>query len=194
VVVWVMTLALTVVLIRQRLPNKAFAWSLRLGLIVTSIGMAAAFFMVRPTPEQRVSAHGMRPKIIGAHSIGVPDGGPGLPLVGWSTVGGDMRVAHFVGLHALQVLPFLGWLITRKRRHSLLRENHRVALVRTIALAYASVVALFIWQALRGESVIHPDKTILLLAGTVIAVTAIAVLSLIRRALGQRRDASSDRD
>ena len=186
-VVWVMTMVLTVVLIRQRLADKAFAWSLRWGLIISLLGMAAAFFMVRLTPEQRVSAHGVRPKIVGAHSIGVPDGGPGLPLVGWSTVGGDMRVAHFVGLHALQVLPFLGWLITRKRNRPLLNDDHRLALVWITASVYASIVVLLMCQALRGESVIHPDKTILLFAGIVIAVAAVAVLSVIRQALGQRR-------
>jgi hypothetical protein len=187
-VVWVMTLVLTVALIRQPLPDKVFAWSLRLGLMIALLGMATGFLMVRPTPQQLASTHGTRPQIVGAHSIGVPDGGPGLPVLGWSTVGGDMRVAHFFGLHALQLLPFLGWLITRnKRRRAFLDDKHRLALVWIAGLAYTGVVALLAWQALRGESVIHPDGTVRSLVGALISTTAIAIWTVIRGAISEHR-------
>jgi hypothetical protein len=159
VVVWMMNLLLAMLLTFERISNRPLAWSLRLGLLVSLVGMGAAFFMVGPTPEQRAAmATGHGPRIVGAHSFGIGDGGPGLPIVGWSTVGGDLRVAHFVGIHAIQVLPFFGWYITRRRNaFAHFKEAHRLALISTVGFAYLGLVLLLMWQALRGQSVIHPN-------------------------------------
>jgi hypothetical protein len=175
VVVWAMNLLLAILLIVEQIPRKPFAWSLRLGLLISLVGMAAGFFMVPPTPEQRQSmGMGSSPHIVGAHSVGVADGGPGLPVVGWSTVGGDLRVAHFLGLHAMQLLPFFGWWITRRRNtFSHFQETHRLGFVLTAGSAYLGLVVLLVWQALRGQSVIHPD------AQTFVSVAVLAALTIV---------------
>jgi len=178
VLVWTMNLLLAIMLLRQRMPDQAFAWSLRFGVLISSIGMAAAFLMVTPTPQQAAAiAGGYGPHIAGAHSVGVVDGGPGLPIVGWSTVGGDLRAAHFVGLHALQILPFLGWLLTRRRSVSaVLAANDRLALVWTGGLGYLGLVVLLTWQALRGQSVLNPDAKTIAAAGALSASVATSIL------------------
>lgn len=41
---------------------------------------------------------------------GVASDAAGLPVLGWATKGGDLRVPHFFSTHAMQALPLAGWL------------------------------------------------------------------------------------
>jgi Domain of unknown function (DUF4281) len=176
VVVWTMNLLLAILLIVERIPDRPFAWSLRLGLLISLVGIASGFFMLRPTPEQRQSmATGGGLRIVGAHSVGIADGGPGLPVVGWSTVGGDLRVGHFVGIHAMQLLPFFGWWMARRRKaFSHFKEIHRLGFIFTAASAYLGLVLLLVWQAVRGQSVIRPDGQTFAGAAVLAALTMVA--------------------
>jgi hypothetical protein len=182
VVLWLMGMLAALLLLRQRLPNPAFAWSLRLGVVVSLVGMGLAFLMTGPTPAQQASlAAGASPSIIGAHSVGVPDGGPGLPILGWSTVGGDIRVAHFVGLHALQIVPLFGWLVARSRVRWLSMPR-RVALVWIGGLFYLGLTMLLLWQALRGQSVVAPDATTILAGSLLVVASCIAAVAIVVQA------------
>jgi hypothetical protein len=171
------------------MTDRAFAWSLRLGLVISAIGMAVAFLMIFPTPEQAAAiASGRGPHIVGAHSVGVADGGPGLPILGWSTAGGDLRAAHFVGLHGLQILPFFGWLLTRRRKFfAPFAANDRLALVWIVGVGYVGLVVLLTWQALRGQSVAHPDARTIAAASVLAASATTSTLIILRRVFIRNR-------
>jgi hypothetical protein len=181
-IVWFMSLAAAVLLVRQKISNAAFAWSLRLGLIISSFGMVVAFLMTSgPTPSQQaVIQSGQMPQFIGAHSVGVEDGGPGLPVVGWSTEGGDLRIPHFVGLHALQALPLIGLIINRSL--AALSVGRRTVLVWIAGASYFGMTLLFTWQALRGQSIIAPDLlTVSALAGLVVTAGVASMITIMAR-------------
>lgn len=179
ILIWLMNILAAVLIIRQDLPDKAFAWAIRLGVVITAVGAGVGYFMLQPTPDQLVEMQaGQFPAIVGAHSVGVEDGGPGLPVTGWSTEGGDVRIPHFVGLHALQILPLAGILINRRWRNKL-SEKRRTALVWTVSLGYLGLVLLLLWQALRGQSIIAPDVTTLQAVGgwlTIVVASGTAIL------------------
>lgn len=186
-VVALLNLLLGIWFLFQRLPDSTIAWALRLGVLISFVGMILAFLMTgNPTPAQRAQIEaGERPTAIGAHSIGVEDGGPGLPFVGWSTVGGDLRVAHFIGLHGMQLIPLLGLALSRRRT---LNQRQRLTLVITAGLAYASWIVLLAWQALRGQSIVAPDaQTWLAYAGLLGLVALGAIIAF----AGQRIDTAA---
>ncbi|MFF9015546.1 hypothetical protein ACF09C_21600 [Streptomyces sp. NPDC014870] len=172
VVLWLATLVIAVLLLRARILDRATAWAVRLGSLIALVGAAIGFLMVTPTPEQL--AAGDDPPIVGAHSVGVPDGGPSMAVTGWSTTGGDLRVAHFFGMHALQLIPLLLLvLVTLAPRFARLRDPRvRLRLTLVASGTYAAVLALLTWQALRGQPLFHPDGT------TLAATAAIALLGL----------------
>jgi hypothetical protein len=175
-VFWIANVLLAAALAFMRFESRAFGWSVRLGLIIALIGMAEAFLMTTPTAAQLASWHAGAPvTVIGGHAVGAPDAGPGLPLTGWSAAGGDLRVAHFFGMHALQALPFFGWFISRRR----FTEKRQLALVSTSAAGYLGLTLLLTWQALRGQPLTAPDSlTTGAFLGLITALGAAALLLL----------------
>ena len=174
VVVWVMTFVVAVLLFRAPLGDGARTLAIRGGIALALVGMALAFLMTGPTGDQLADFQG----IAGAHAVGLSDGGPGLPLLGWSTVGGDLRIPHFIGMHALQVLPlFVLLLEVLALRVARLREPvRRERLVVLALITYAGVLVLVTVQALSGQSIVAPSGAILV-AG--IALTVFAVGSAV---------------
>ena len=108
-------------------------WGIRLGLLVLLAGSVEGSMMV---------THG-------SHTVGIADGGPGLPFVNWSTGHGDLRVAHFFALHALQIFLLLGlWM-----SGTAMRAGLQTGMVFLFAVVYSGAVWALFAQAMAGRPI-----------------------------------------
>jgi len=186
---------LAAIAFRRRVVDGALGWGIRLGFVAMLFGSLVAFLMPRPTPAQLATLEAKRPTpIVGAHAVGVPDGGPGLPVTHWSTEGGDLRVPHFMGLHGLQLLPLAGWWLGRRRRGANgTRRLPSVVASRLSVIAgvgYLGLVATTLVQALRARPLHSPDALTATLGAAILLgclVAAIAALAPLARATLQAR-------
>ncbi len=172
------SIAVAVALWRQAFDDRTLGWALRLGMSITIVGAFSGGLMTRPTGEQVADMRAPRlPAVVGAHTVGGPDGGPGLPVTGWSAGHGDLRVPHFVGLHALQALVLISVPLRRRRWPG--RVAGRVMV--TIGVSYGALFAILLWQALRGEPVIAPGPAVV----TVLAAWSVLTAAGLWRCLGR---------
>ncbi|WP_426512478.1 hypothetical protein ACPPVO_18750 [Dactylosporangium sp. McL0621] len=170
------TLVIAILLLVQRTGDRALDRALRAGLGLAFAGMVVALWLsgsAGPAPRTEIDANGHAVSLVGAHGVGDPDG-HGMFLTNWSTTGGDLRVPHFAGLHAIQVLLAVAAILNvlATRRAWLRAERVRARLVGAAGFGYAGVFTILSRQAARGQSVLHPD------AATLVAFGAVAVLTL----------------
>jgi len=177
------TVAVAVALLRQQFEDRALGWSLRLGMVLTIAGAFIGGAMTRPTEVQVRMMQAGDVTVSGSHTVGAPDGGRGMPVTGWSREHGDLRVPHFVGLHALQVLPLLALALRRMR----ISSQKRVRLVVTLGASYAALVGILLAQALHGRPFLALDACALAAVGGWAAVTGL----LIWRSLAANAPSSS---
>jgi hypothetical protein len=122
---------------RDTPPRRAgYIWGIRLGVLLFLVASIEGGLIVGNN----------------AHTVGAADGGPGLPFVNWSTEYGDLRVAHFFGMHALQALPLLGFVLdrtTRSRQPSVnsVARNSVIA----VSILWLAVTAGLLYSALEGR-------------------------------------------
>ena len=115
--------------------TPAYLWGIRLGMLVFVVASFEGFLMIAQ----------------GSHSVGVPSDSPGLPLLNWSLTGGDLRVSHFIGLHALQVLPLTGYVAARWGR---LQAQESVAAVGIVGAMYTALMGATFVQAMAGNPLV----------------------------------------
>ena len=154
--VWVMSAVLLWQHWRTPPIDRAMALALRLGLALNILGAGVGWLMTQPRPSQVASMQrGERPFVVGSHTVGAPDGGPGMPITKWSAEHGDLRVPHFIGMHALQLLPLL---LLGLRRLRTGRDDTTEQ--RAVVLGSAVCAAIFVstlLQALGGHPLLPPS-------------------------------------
>ena len=112
------------------LPNY-YLWAIRLGIFIFVIFSFEGFLM-----GSRLN-----------HSVGALNDNSNWFILGWSKTVGDLRVSHFIGMHALQVLPLLSYFVFKSCKLTL-----------ALSFVYALLALATQIQALQGKPLIKPAK------------------------------------
>jgi hypothetical protein len=111
---------------KNAFPNLPtyYVWSIRIGIFLFVVFALEGFVM-----GSRMT-----------HTIGGPDGNHGIPILNWSKKFGDPRVAHFIGMHALQVIPFLSFYLLKNTKLTI-----------AVGILYFALAIFTLVQALKGN-------------------------------------------
>lgn len=108
------------------LPS-GYALAIRIGLIIFLIAGVEGFVMAGRL----------------GHTVGAADGQEGVFLLGWAKAFGDLRVFHFLGLHALQILPLLAWFFWK--------DNAKISGI--VGFVYFILSSTTLWLAIQGKGI-----------------------------------------
>lgn len=119
---------------KQSFPNLPhyYVWAIRLGLIVFVVFSFEGFAM-----GSRLS-----------HTVGAVNDNSKLYILGWSQKVGDLRIAHFIGMHALQILPLLSYYLLKNTKLTML-----------FACIYMLLAAYTFAMALNGKPLVNTPQS-----------------------------------
>jgi hypothetical protein len=103
-----------------------YIWAIRLSILIFVIFSFQGFLM------------GSRMN----HSVGALNDNSNWFIIGWSKTVGDLRVSHFIGMHALQVLPLLSFYIFKNTKATVI-----------ISVLYLLLATYTLAQALKGKPI-----------------------------------------
>jgi hypothetical protein len=117
----------------QNFPNlpSHYLWAIRLGILI---------FVVFSFEGALMSSQM-------SHSVGAINDNSNWWIIGWSNTVGDLRVSHFIGMHALQILPLLSFYIFK---------NTKATIV--ISILYGLLATTTLVQALNGKPIITQNE------------------------------------
>lgn len=121
---------------RERIwiADHATVLAIRFSIVIFLIGNAVGGYMLAR----------------GSHTVGASDGGPGLPFLNWSTIAGDLRIAHFIAIHAIQIVPLFAWLLWQMTPRPALKQR------RIAVYAMGTLVALMVGGTFVQAMLAHP--------------------------------------
>jgi hypothetical protein len=105
-----------------------YLWAIRMGIIIFVIFSFEGFAM-----GSRLN-----------HSVGAINDNSNWFIIGWSKTVGDLRVSHFIGMHALQVLPILSYYVFKNTKWTI-----------GLSVVYGLLALLTLIQAVQGKPLIN---------------------------------------
>lgn len=103
---------------------RYYLWAIRLGILIFVVFAFEGFIMGAKL----------------SHSVGLVNDNSNWFILGWSKTAGDLRVSHFIGMHALQTLPLLSFYFLK---------NTKLTILASVFYAMLAIITLI--QALQGK-------------------------------------------
>ncbi|HEY7402959.1 MAG TPA: hypothetical protein VIB39_05520 [Candidatus Angelobacter sp.] len=107
--------------VKTRLVDWPMVSAIRYSIVIFLVGNAVGGYMLAR----------------GSHTVGASDSAPGLPFLNWSTIGGDLRIAHFIAIHAIQIVPLFAYVLAQMSPVPTVKQRRFAVAAVAVAVAVA---------------------------------------------------------